>query len=180
MKKKTSEQWFQLILIFAAEVMTVVAVALFLCYIWCYQYTMVGNSMSPEVESDEIVLVDRSAYLLREPQRFDVVLLRNASGDLTMKRLIGLPGDTVQIVEGMIWINGEELSCPYITEAITYAGIAAEPIVLEDEEYFVLGDDTQFSEDSRSADFGLVKRENLIGKPWFVLFPIKNMRPIAF
>ena len=86
-----------------------------------------------------------------------------------IKRIIGLPGETVQIKDGKIYIDGKILEEDYETTAIEDAGTAAEEIDLGGDEYFVLGDNRKNSEDSRMADIGNVKRSEIEGKAWFVL-----------
>ena len=90
------------------------------------------------------------------------------------KRIVGLPGETVQIVENRIYINGEKLEEDYTTTKIDTAGIAADKVKLGGDEYFVMGDNRKNSEDSRSADIGAVKRSYIYGKAWFVVSPKKN------
>ena len=88
-----------------------------------------------------------------------------------IKRIIGLPGETVEIKDGEILINGEKIEEDYKTTKIDDPGIVEEPITLGGDEFFVLGDDRQNSEDSRMADIGNVKRTEIEGKVWFVIAP---------
>lgn len=92
-----------------------------------------------------------------------------------MKRIIGLPGETVQIIENRIYINGELLQTGEIPDIVTIAGVAEYPIELGDDEYFLLGDNRESSEDSRFATVGNVKREQLIGRVWFRFQPFSEM-----
>ena len=89
-----------------------------------------------------------------------------------VKRIIGLPGEKIRIdAQGTIFINEEALEEDYGTETITQPGYAFTPKILDEDEYFVLGDNRVSSEDSRNADVGNVKREYIYGKAWFVLSP---------
>ena len=88
-----------------------------------------------------------------------------------IKRIIGLPGESVEFRDGEIYINNRKLNEKYETTAIADTGIASEKIVLGGDEYFVLGDYRESSEDSRMADFGNVKRSEIEGKVWFILSP---------
>ena len=85
-----------------------------------------------------------------------------------IKRIIGLPGETVEIIENHVYINGEKLKEDYKTTDINDVGIVSEKMQLASDEYFVLGDDREKSEDSRNADVGNVKRSYIYGKAWFV------------
>ena len=90
------------------------------------------------------------------------------------KRIIGLPGESVEIIENRVYIDGEKLEEEYETTDISDVGIANEKIELAEDEYFVLGDNRASSEDSRNADVGNVKREYIYGKAWFVISPRKD------
>ncbi|MDD3141299.1 MAG: signal peptidase I, partial [Lachnospiraceae bacterium] len=89
-------------------------------------------------------------------------------------RIIGLPGETIEIKEGKIYINGKKISEKIKTTELENAGIASDPLKLGGNEYFVLGDNRKSSEDSRMADIGAVKKSEIYGKAWLVLSPGKN------
>ena len=93
-----------------------------------------------------------------------------------MKRIIGLPGETVQIdLEGNIYINGEILEEDYGLEPILFPGLAAEPITLGEDEYFVLGDNRNNSSDSRDASVGNIHRDDIVGKAWVRIWPLNKI-----
>ena len=92
-----------------------------------------------------------------------------------VKRIIGLPGETVQIKGGFIFINGEVLSVEDGLEQVSLAGRADTPIQLEQDEYFLLGDNRDSSEDSRFSNIGNVKREQIYGKVWFRILPLLKL-----
>ena len=96
------------------------------------------------------------------------------TGDYYVKRIIGLPGETVQILDGAIYINGEKLDENYGKNSLVKAGIAAEPLQLGDDEYFVLGDNRLVSKDSRYSSVGLVKRKYIEGKVWLRIWPLEE------
>ena len=133
--------------------------------------------MRPVLKNADKVLVNRIVYNASSPKRGDIIVFKpkgNESSHYYMKRIVGLPGETVQIVENRIYINGEKLEEDYTTTKIDTAGIAAEKVKLGGDEYFVMGDNRKNSEDSRSADIGVVKRSYIYGKAWFVVSPKKN------
>lgn len=105
----------------------------------------------------------------------DGELAENVSFELRKGEILGFAaGETVQIVENQVYINGKKLEEDYKTTKIDTAGIAGEKLKLGGDEYFVLGDNRKNSEDSRSADIGKVKRSYIYGKAWFVASPKKD------
>lgn len=136
--------------------------------------TMLGVSMETTLNHNDRIIINKLAYIKNDPQRYDVIVFKQSSKEhsyYNMKRIIGLPGDTVEILEGVVYINGELLQEEILVEPMHLSGLAAEPIVLDEEEYFVLGDNRNASEDSRFANIGLVVREDIIGKAWLKLSP---------
>ena len=95
----------------------------------------------------------------------------NENAHYHIKRVVGKPGDTVTIESGRVFIDGEVLDEVVQTDSMTDAGLASEPVTLGEDEYFVLGDNRNNSEDSRSADIGNVKKEDILGKAWFIITP---------
>lgn len=131
-----------------------------------------GDSMQPMLHDGDMLIVQKIAY--HHPKRFDIVVFDSLDGrgTLFIKRIIGLPGETVQIQDGVITIDGEVLEEDYGLEPMRDAGIAAESISLGEEEYFVLGDNRNNSGDSRSASVGAVKQEQIEGKALFRFWPL--------
>ena len=142
-----------------------------------------GQSMEPTLSDGDILLVEKRTYEKKNPERYDIIVLNTEGnsmwGQQYVKRIIGLPGETVQIEEGKILINGKKLKEPFDFEEIEDGGLAREEIQLGEDEYFVLGDNRNNSEDSRSDTIGTVHRSEIIGKAWFAL-PSENgsMKPI--
>ena len=150
----------------------------FVC-VWYFgqRVSVVGDSMKPVLENGDIVLANRIVYNASSPKRGDVIVFKpkgNENSHYYTKRIVGLPGETVQIVENQVYINGKKLEEDYKTTKIDTAGIAGEKLKLGGDEYFVLGDNRKNSEDSRSADIGKVKRSYIYGKAWFVASPKKD------
>ena len=128
---------------------------------------MTGESMKPTLKNGQAVIVHKISYHFTDPKRFDVIVFennKNNNSHFYIKRIIGLPGETIQITDGEVYINGEKLEGTPFKESIVTAGLASDPIELGENEYFVMGDNANNSEDSRSANIGNVVRENIIGK----------------
>jgi signal peptidase I len=137
-----------------------------------------GKSMEATLSNGNHLLLEKVSYWFGGPERFDVVVFQPYDDEEEMyyiKRIIGLPGETVQIIDNIIYINGEPLEENYGKESeIIDSGIAAEPITLGDDEYFVLGDNRNNSKDSRSESVGAIKRESILGKAWCRIWPLNK------
>lgn len=158
------------------DIALVISLALFLVYAFGTQVKMAGQSMTPFLNSEDIVLMNRVSYQIFEPKRFDVVAFDKGDGKLNIKRVIGLPGETVQICEGQIYIDGEVLKADKNMVDVPLSGLAKTPIELGEEQYFLLGDNRTCSEDSRFADVGNVDRKQLKGKIWLKIFPFFDIK----
>ncbi len=137
---------------------------------------VIGSSMEPTLSDGDNLIVDKITYRFSEPKRYDIVVFPcQVDGTYFIKRIIGLPGETVQIdEEGVIFINGEELLESYGREVIKDPGLAAQDVVLGEDEYFVLGDNRNDSMDSRDAAVGNVKREDIIGRALLKIYPFSE------
>jgi len=135
-----------------------------------------GMSMFPTLTDGDNLIVEKISYRVNEPHRFDIIVFPYPGDEKIhyIKRIIGLPGETVQIVDGDIYINGGILEEDYGYEPIANAGVASEPIVLGEEEYFVLGDNRNNSQDSRYATVGSINREDIVGRAWMRIWPLKS------
>lgn len=126
-----------------------------------------GVSMEPTLMEGQVVIVNKIEYYLKSPRRNDVIVYKQSNREHSyyeIKRVIGLPGETVKIKNGIIYINDEALKEKVKTETIENAGLAEEGIKLDDNEYFVLGDNRNDSEDSRFASVGNVLKNEILGK----------------
>ena len=136
-----------------------------------------GSSMVPTLEDGDQLMADKLSYRFHDPERFDIIIFPFKYKEKTyfIKRIIGLPGESVRIDEqGVIYINGEVLEENYGLDPIYYAGRAAEEIHLADDEYFVLGDNRTVSEDSRYEEVGNIKRRDLIGRAFIRIWPLNK------
>ena len=147
-----------------------IAAAILLAFLviqFCFQtVTVHGDSMQPAYHDGDTVLVNKLDYRFGSPKRLDAVILELENGSTThysVKRVIGLPGETVKIENGKIYINNKELE-GFSEEEILSAGLAAYDVALEDDEYFVMGDNCNNSEDSRVSNIGNIKRSQFVGK----------------
>ena len=153
------------------DIIVVIALACFIVHAFGIQVEVAGNSMAPLLNSGDVVLIDQFLYALEGPERFDVVVFEREDAKVNIKRIIGLPGETVQITDGRIWIDGEVLQEPADQKKIALAGLAEVPVTLGEDEYFLLGDNRDSSEDSRFINVGNVKGEQIRGKVWFRIYP---------
>ena len=138
-----------------------------------------GSSMEPTLSDGDNLIVDKISYRFRDPRRFDIIVFpfKYKEDTYYIKRIIGLPGETVQIdAEGNIYIDGELLEESYGREIIRAdkIGIAAQPILLGEDEYFVMGDNRNNSQDSRTEVVGNIRREDIIGRAWVRIWPIAD------
>ncbi|MBU9737682.1 signal peptidase I [Diplocloster agilis] len=173
-EKKLNMNLVKKILEWIFEIAVVLFLAFVLVYFFGEKVVNVGESMSPTLENGDTVLVNKLNYSITGPSRGDVVVFKPHGNENThyyIKRVIGLPGETVEIRDGKIYIDGEVLEEELETEPVLEAGVAASPVELGEDEYFVLGDNRNNSEDSRSADVGDVLKKHMLGKAWFVLSP---------
>lgn len=158
--------------------------AIFLAVVLTFSMGMrtntIGVSMEPTLCNGDEILINRFLYKLSRPKKNDVIVFLpggNQNSYYYVKRVVAVPGETVQIVDGRLYVNGlpegEE-----IYDKMEEAGIAENEILLSEDEYFVLGDNRNVSEDSRSGNIGPIKRETIYGKAWFCLKSEDGMRII--
>ena len=124
--------------------------------------------------ADNSIIINKFSYRFSEPKRFDVVVFKqdgNEHSYYNIKRIIGLPGETVQIKDGDVYINDELLKEAAGVEKMANYGLTEEKLTLEENEYFVLGDNRNNSEDSRFASIGNIRRSEIIGKAFIRLKP---------
>lgn len=143
---------------------------------------VIGGSMRTTLEDGDNLLLNKISYRFNEPERFDIVIFpfRDKSNKSYVKRIIALPGENIRIDEdGVIYIDGEVLEESYGREVIKRAGRAAgDGVTLGEDEYFVMGDNRNNSEDSRFEEVGLVKRSEFLGKSTFRLWPLSKFGKI--
>ena len=168
-KKVISASLMREILNYIYITIACLVVAFVLVYCAGMRTAVVGISMEPVLYNGQEIFINRFLYKIVSPKAGDVVVFLpngNANTHYYVKRVVAVPGDSVQIKNGSLYINGL-LYKGVEYDKIEDAGIAENPITLENGEFFTLGDNINNSEDSRSGNIGAVKRENIIGKVWF-------------
>ena len=161
--------------IWAVEIAAVLIFGIVLAVGYGKITVMQEGSMDPTLNAGDVLLVNRMAYRFSTPKRGDIIVYKtgddNKKASTHIKRIIGLPGETIQIKDGQILIDGETYQEDGEFPEIENAGVAETKVSLDSGEYFVLGDNRNNSEDSRYADMGNVKKRNIIGKVWFIASP---------
>ncbi len=144
--------------------------------------TVRGESMEPTLSDGDNLIADKISYRFSDPKRFDIIVFpyRYEKNTYYIKRIIGLPGETVQIdAGGNILIDGQILEEGYGLEPMAYAGMAAEPVRLAEDEYFVLGDNRNNSSDSRDPSVGKILRKEIIGRAWVRIWPLSRFGKLS-
>lgn len=159
-----------------------IAIVFFVTYLVIHyvgQRTQVsGTSMEYTLSDGDNLIVDKISYRFRKPERFDIIVFpyQHEKNTYYIKRIIGLPGETIQIdMDGNIYVDGEVLEESYGREVILSPGQAEEPMVLGEDEYFVLGDNRNASSDSRDPNVGLIQGKSIVGRAWLRIFPFDRI-----
>lgn len=176
-KKKVNIPIIKEVITWVVEIAIVLGIAFVFVYYIGMRTSVVGQSMTPVLKNNQEILINRFIYLLTDPRPNDIIVFLpngNEKSHYYVKRVIGTPGDTVQIQEGTVFVNGEPFEEAVETDAILDAELAGEEILLGEDEYFVLGDNRNNSEDSRYANIGNVKKQHIIGKAWFITSPYED------
>ena len=136
-----------------------------------------GSSMENTLSHGDNLIVDKITYRFSSPKRFDIIVFpfRYEDNVYYIKRIIALPGETIQIRDGEIYIDGEILYESYGREVMKSAGLAADPVTLGEDEYFVLGDNRNDSTDSRDPNVSLIDRDEIIGRAWLRIWPLDEI-----
>ncbi len=170
-KKKINFGHLYEILTWVSGIVVAAFLGVFGVYSFGIRTSVIGSSMEPVLSAGQEILLDKIVYQFSSPDRGDVIVFHpngNQNTHLYVKRVLGLPGETVQIKQGKLYINGVQYAQDYSGELME-PGIAENAITLGLEDYFVLGDNRAESEDSRSADIGIVNRSMIEGKAWLHL-----------
>ncbi len=146
---------------------------------YIFQIALVNQiSMEPTLVEGQVLIIDKASYLLGNPKRGDIVILRDElERKYLIKRAIGLPGEHVEVKDQQVHINGEALEPDYTEAPTEAAGTSVYDIPAG--KYFVLGDNRMHSRDSRSDTVGLVDRKNIVGKAVFRIWPLNKLGMIG-
>ena len=176
-KKKTMNKTLKKIIGWFIQIILVLILAAAVAFGLFGTIVMQEGSMEPTIRANDNLRINRGAYMFNSPDRGDIIAFYKSdsrTGSIQVKRVIGLPGDTIQIKDGMIIINGETYLEDEQYPKITNSGLAEKEITLKKEEYFVLGDNRNNSEDSRFVDMGNISKENIIGRVWLISSPFNR------
>ena len=158
------------------QIVIVILLAFLTIHFGVQTLTVRGESLESTYSDGDVVLVNKLIYKIADPKRFDMAAFRTGGEEehYSIKRVIGVPGDSIIIEDGILKINGEPVEEFPAFSDINYAGLAAEEIILDKNEYFVMGDNCNNSEDSRVASVGNIERDNMIGKVQLKLYERKD------
>lgn len=144
-----------------------------------YHTSVEGSSMEATLNNGDQLIVEKLSYYFNDPERYDVIVFPFSENVSYIKRIIGLPGEIIQIKNGEVYLNGELLEDGFgKEERIEDPGLAEEEIVLAEDEYFVLGDNRNASVDSRREEVGLIKRSQIEGKAWVRFYPFDSISTV--
>ena len=166
-RRKFNVVRFKYIMTWVLEIIAVILLAFVLVSCFGIRTNVVGQAMSDTLENGDEVLINK---LVKSPKSGDVIVFLpngNEKSHYYIRRVIGVPGDIIQIKDGAVYINGELYNEKIEVAAMEDAGIAEEEIILGENEYFVLGDNRNNSEDSRYANIGNIKKEYIVGTAWY-------------
>ncbi|MCI9230304.1 MAG: signal peptidase I [Lachnospiraceae bacterium] len=167
-KKKISSAHVREIFSWLFGIFTAVFIAVVLNVFLGVTTNVVGVSMEPTLYNGQQIFINSFLYLISSPKAGDVIVFLPNGNENThyyVKRVVAAPGDSVLIQDGILYVNGQ--ASPWVEEKLAEAGIAAEEFTVENGEYFCIGDNPGNSEDSRSANIGPVREEDILGKVWF-------------
>lgn len=179
-KTKTKTGWNIADFIFIAGCIVISVVLSYAFTHYIAHHTKVeGSSMNDTLNNGDYLIVEKVSYYGHDPERYDIVVFPYSENVNYIKRIIGMPGEKIQIIDGKVYINDAQLTDDiYGRESIADPGVAQEPVYLSDDEYFVMGDNRNSSIDSRSKSVGAVKKDKIEGKAVYRLWPFSDFGAI--
>lgn len=166
---KTYKIIIKQIFITLVEIAVVIFAAYAITHYGLEKMQVSGNNMEPTLKDGDSVLINKMSYILSSAKRNDVVVVKQDGTEhnyYSIARIMGLPGETVKIEDGYLYINGEKIKEKYNFPVMENGGLALEDIVLDNDQYFILCDNRNECEDSRNANIGNILKKNIIGKAW--------------
>lgn len=177
-KKERQREIIREIIKWAIKIVITIGVAFLVVHFCLLRTIMTGSSMDNTLVNGQEVIINKGAYLVFSPSRNDVIATYITDEEkvdddyvITIRRVVGLPGEKIQVKKGYIYINGVEFQEKYKMPVMISGGIADKEVTLGKDEYFVLGDNRNDSEDSRFRSFGNVKKRNILGRVIFKMDP---------
>lgn len=166
------------ILTFIRDLVIILIVFWFITTFIGEKTSVLGDSMEPHIHDGDAILLSKVNYYFNDPQRYDIIVFPYNNGEANyIKRIIGLPGETIDLrAEGdyyKVYINDQPLEEKYGIEEIRVIGNQSFPLTIPTNEYFVMGDNRNDSSDSRYQDVGTVNEEDILGKAWLRIWPLK-------
>ena len=159
------------------EIVIVLALSAVFSYIFCSSVTVLESSMDPTLQAGNRVMINRVSYTVGKIKRGDLIAYTNSDStdaSVHVKRVIGLPGEKIQIRDGLILIDGQTYIEERAFPSMNSGGLAEDGVTLGNEEYFVLGDNRNNSEDSRFTDVGNIPARAVMGKVWLIVSPLSS------
>lgn len=143
---------------------------------------MTGPSMQETLKDGDEMLLNKFVYKLGRIKRFDIVAIKKIGSNdyYDIKRVVGIPGDTISVVAGRLVINGKQISSNYSFSVINSPGVLSESMKLGEDEYFCIGDNTSNSEDSRFINYGNVQKSEIKGKISYIVFPKERRGKVTY
>ena len=172
----TIQDLIKTVSLWIVEIILLIALALSLTHLFGTRVRMEGSSMTPTLVSGDRLLLNRLKGRIIPIKRYDVIVYRLPEQEgVFLKRVLALPGETLQIAEGRIYINGTALPESEYTRTLSYGGVAATALTLGEDEFFVVGENPDASLDSRFTDVGNIHSEDIMGTVWFRFSPFKDL-----
>lgn len=171
MRNSTKEIFSWIFTIFIAIIL-----ALLIRTFICEPVMVKQTSMYPTLNDSDKVLASKISYIISDPEFQDIAVVKIDENNDYVKRVIGLPGDSVEIKNSKVYVNGEEIQEPYISEELTYNDYPL--TVVPENQYFVLGDNRPNSKDSRDNEIGMISREQFKAKIVFRILPFSSFGKI--
>lgn len=180
---KTLSYWKKYILEWITDI-TIAGIIVYIITTFALQNMYVlGDSMSPTLQNGEAVLVDKLIYLIKEPSRDDIVAFKHLDGSNAeinfVKRVVGIPGDKIEMINNIIYVNSKPISDTIKTDPnknLEIRGNMTYPFVVPQGSYFVLGDNIENSIDSRYQQVGIIPQKELIGKILIRIWPLWKLK----